>query len=252
MPDQLPARIVDYGDWGVTKLFGQNKFYLVIITSSVYGSVQAWLPDEIAMKVQSNWNTVLTNGLDALTSFVGNIITGSVPFAQYLTAQSWTGSMPLEVILPLHFFAVSSSTDEVVRPIRNLIRMALPRKRGGNNTLFGLIPPGPRVDPGQVSEHLPSAFKFNNEPDIINVYIGNFIRLKEVFISSLDQIAFKGKLSATVPGVDPGGLPMEGTCYVSFKTVYSLTQNDMMDILLPAGVGTTNPGEARPPPFLTE
>ena len=229
------GRAADYGDWGVTQLFGQNKYYLVIITSTVYGSVQAWLPDQVEMQVNSHWQPVLASGPDALNSFTGNLLLGATLFSQYLTAQAWTGSDPLQLVLPLHFFAVKDSTDEVIRPIRNLMRMALPRKTG--NKLLGLIPPGPRVDPGEfIKEYDPGnaiigSLRVNRFPDNINVYVGNFLRLTKVFISSLDQITFKGRLSAT-SATDPGGLPMEGTCFVTFKTAYSATSNMMEQILL--------------------
>lgn len=244
--------VQDRGDWGVTKLFGQNKYYLVIITSTKYGSVQAWLPDIIGLSVKSEWATILSSGPDALSSFFFAGTVGAVPFAQYLTAQAWKGSQPLEVVLDLQFFAVSDSVDEVIRPIRNLIRMALPRKNTSSNvisSIFQLVPPGPRVDPGGLFETFFGGGITRLGSDDINVYIGNFMRLKQVFISDINPITFKGRLSATT-ATDPGGLPMQGECRVTFKTTYSLTSDDMMDILLPNLVGSKL-YDIRPNPTLT-
>jgi hypothetical protein len=186
-------------------------------------------------------------------NWIGTGAAGATPQAQYLTAREWRGSSSLRLELPLHFFAVSDSTDEVIRPIKNLIRMSLPRLNTSSNPLasiFELIPPGPRPDPGGLfGKVFPVGGLFRTVADDINVYVGNFLRLKKVFISSLPVISFKGRLSAQ-SSTDPGGLPMEGKCTVIFETVYSATSNDVQQYLL-SGITGPNAGDTRPNPTLT-
>jgi hypothetical protein len=232
--------------FGVTKLHGQNQYYLVIITSSIYGTVQAWMPEDVIFDVSSNWDYIVGNFQNALASWVTTSATGKGVFSQYLSAQEWRGSTPLTLSIPLHFFATEDASNEVINPIKTLVKMALPRTGDGSIQSKGepagrLIPPGPRADPGSIGIITKSFQEFfgfkDTKTDQINVYIGNFVRLKGVFVDSVSNITFRGRLSAAT-GTDPGGLPMQGTLTVLFKTLYAPTAEDIDDYIM---TGITNP-----------
>jgi hypothetical protein len=238
---------------GVNDLAGQSRYYLVVITSTRYGDVYAWLPDDIRLWVNSSWGPIVGNVDSALANYVGTIggskVLGYTPgatfFSKKLTAQEWRGVEPLTLQLPLHFFAVKNAATEVVEPIKRLIKMSLPKQIGDSsnaNDLFNLAPPGPvptlSLDFTAVNNALnqiPGVSNFNAgggllpnnvtlsgqyPSDIINVYIGNFLILKGVFIHQINNVEFKSKLS-----VD--GLPMEGLCDVMFRTVFAPSSDDI-------------------------
>lgn len=226
---------------GVTKLYGQNIYYIVIISSSIYGTVQAWLPEQIVLEIASHWGFVVaTEDLSAGASwFFSGLSGGVVPTAQYLTAQAWRGSTPLNLDLNLSFFATEDAYKEVIEPIKKLIKMTLPRRQS-DGSIF-LIPPGPKATPGWLENFLSGFRVAKGEEDLINVYIGNFIRLKGVFISSVAP-SFKGRLTAAVVGTDiPAGLPTEGECKVSFRTLNSPVSQDIDEFILSSGAVNDRP-----------
>ena len=233
---------------------GQSKWYVVIITSTRHGVVQAWLPDAINLTAHSSWGPIVGNIDSALGNWLGgNFGDPNTTFAsKRLTAQEWRGSEPLQLMMELHFFATEGAYQEVVEPIKRLVKMALPR--AVNPNLFSLQAPGPVPAgsgifvpktilgipiPGGGRE-IGGAGKPNE--DLINVYIGNFLAIKEVFIAAIPTIEFKGKLSTD-------GLPMEGVMQIVFKTVYAPTTQDI-DIYIPPNAqgGTSRPDISAPPP----
>jgi hypothetical protein len=226
-------------------LGGQSKWYLVVITSTRYGDVQAWLPDTIQFNIKSSWGPIVGNIDNALANYLGvtSLPSGTTFNSKKLTAQEWRGSEPLDLLLPLSFFATENAKMEVVEPIKRLIKMALPRAIQAGKSSFNLQPPGPvpniHIEPITIPKEIggvtiPIIGGITTPPidasigakyqDLINVYIGSFVTLKSVFISSISNIEFKGKLSTD-------GLPMEGKCVVLFRTLFAPTSNDMDDYL---------------------
>ena len=208
---------------------GQSQYYVVIITSSRWGTVQAWMPDSVQMSAKSSWGPVVGNIESALANWFG-ARSGVSFFSKKLTAQEWRGVEPLQLILQLHFFATEDANEEVIEPIKRLMKMSLPMKVGGeaNDDFFNLRAPGPVAKGIELPFHIPGTEAGNTViggadrelQDLINVYIGNYFALKEVFIADIPGIKFSAKLSKD-------GLPMEGECTVVFKTVYSPTTQDM-------------------------
>jgi hypothetical protein len=205
---------------------GQSKYYVVIITSTRWGTVQAWLPDSVQMTAKSSWGPIVGNIESAMANWFGVPGSpGTTFFSRKLSAQEWRGVEPFQLILPLHFFATEDAHEEVIEPIKRLLKISLPMQVGPKEDFFNLRAPGP----------VPAGFKLPfNIPglgdtlggggrefqDIIHVYLGNFLALKEVFIADIPSVQFSAKLSKD-------GLPMEGTCTVVFKTVYAPTTQDM-------------------------
>jgi hypothetical protein len=198
---------------------GQSKYYVVIITSTRWGTVQAWLPDSIQMLVKSSWGPIVGNIESAMANWFGVPGSpGTTFFSRKLTAQEWRGMEPFQLILPLHFFATEDANEEVIEPIKRLLKMSLPMQVGTDSKLFNLRAPGP-VPAGSSIPLLPGG-RGREFQDVINVYLGNFLALKEVFIADIPGVQFSAKLSKD-------GLPMEGSCTVVFKTVYSPTAQEM-------------------------
>ena len=221
---------------GVSDLDGQSKWYVVIISSSRWGTVQAWLPDTIDLVTKSHWGPIVGNIENSLANWLaGNFGDPRTSlFSKKLTAQEWKGTEPLTLVLQLHFFATSDANMEVVEPIKRLMKMSLPRQI--NENFFGLQAPGPVPAGAKVPDWVPGiggitvGGRGKFDEDIINVYIGNFITIKEVFIDAIPTIEFKGKLSTD-------GWPMEGVVSVMFKTVYCPTTQDI-DTYIGAAIGT--------------
>jgi hypothetical protein len=219
---------------GVTHPTGQSKYYVVIISSSRWGHVQAWLPDAIQISVRSNWGPVVSTDLPAALNFLtANFFSGSTLFSKRLTAQEWRGSEPLELTLPLHFFATQDSKTEVIEPIKRLLKMSLPRRREESTSDSFLVAPGPiarlfgkDTDTGQ-----------GEGADLINVYVGNYLRLPRMFISLIQNVEFKAKL-------DKNGFPMEAVTTIVFRTLYSPIAENVDEYL---GIYTgNNPNLTRP------
>jgi hypothetical protein len=216
---------------GVQKTYGQSLYYLVVIKSFVHGMVQAWLPDDIMFNVTSNWGPIVSQIADPLanwaTGALTDIVTGH-PISlqsQFLSNQAWRGSGPMTLQLPLHFFAETDSNLEVIEPIKRLIKMALPRRDQQTSLL---IPPGPFafsafLDSVSNIINLKQYIGSEDTADHIGVYIGNYCRLQEVFISHLSAIKFAAKLS-------PEGYPMEGTVVLNVSTLMAPTAQDINTI----------------------
>jgi hypothetical protein len=185
------------------------------------------LPDNIQISVRSNWGPVASSELGAALNFLTSNLLNYTLFSKRLTAQEWRGSEPLELVLPLHFFATQDSKIEVIEPIKRLMKMSLPMRSDPNSDSF-LIAPGP----------VPTVFGKNDtrtggdtgREDVINVYIGNYLRLNRVFISLMQNVEFKAKL-------DKNGFPMEAVTTIQFRTLYSPIAENMDDYL---GVYTGN------------
>jgi hypothetical protein len=234
---------------GVQDLLGQSNYYIVYITSSRYGSVLAWLPDDVRISVVSSWGPIVSNVENALANYVGALTTGAAFFSKKLTAQEWRGVEPLVLQLPLHFFATKDASLEVIEPIKRLLKMSLPKPIEGNSNFFNLAPPGPVPDfpltvdqantaigavntaidflnLGDITGKVPTVTSIGPRypEDTINVYIGNFFTLKRVFIAQISAVEFKAKLSKD-------GLPMEGLVNIIFKTTLAPTSDDINDYL---------------------
>jgi hypothetical protein len=219
---------------GVTHPSGQSKYYIVIISSSIHGHVQAWLPDSIQISIRSNWGSIVSTELGAAFNWFTSAVLGHTLVSKKQTAQEWRGSEPLELVLPLHFFATQDSKIEVIEPIKRLMKMTLPRRNNSNSDSF-LIAPGPV--PSLFGKGETTTGPAEGAQDLINVYIGNYFRLTNVFISLMQNVEFKAKL-------DKNGFPMEAVTTIQFRTLYSpLAEN--MDEYLGTYTGT-DPAFNRP------
>lgn len=219
---------------GETHLDGQSRHYQVVVHSTRFGDVFAWLPERFAMDIAANWQFIVGGGMPAIVSFISSSVFGRVPMTQYLTAQVWCGSSPLRFGLPLRFIATRSSEREVINPIKQLLKMSLPQSQDAGSLL---IPPGPRLETN-VAAFARDALGVTNYTggDEITLFIGSYIAIPKIFIENI-RVEFKGKLNST-------GEPMESECDVRFATLYVPTAGDIDDWIGASGElvqGTSRP-----------
>ena len=197
-----------------SRFFSPN--FLVYILSTQHGQVVARLPDELQMQLASEWDTpLLSSGASPLETLVQSGF-GVSTKTQFASAQVWSGSSPIEITLPLEFYAEENPKLEVVQPIVKLCQMALPRRSGESGEKGLFIPPGPRI------------FGFNiNElgNDQINIQIGNFLNFEKVIVTQVNP-------TFVTRDMTQAGFPLRATCEVTFRSMFSLTGSDFSDMFL--------------------
>lgn len=220
---------------GVLELDGQNEYYRVCFHSEVFGLVWAWLPDDFTMNLLEAWNYILGGGLPAVINLTSQLFAGGkIPNTKYLTAKVWTGSDPLKFSLPLRFVAQRSSSEEIIQPIKQLMKMSLPRNPNGG---AWLIPPGPGIGQDIVQgirgietragtvgsladRYIGRGWGSGaTSGDNITLYIGSYLRIPRIYIESVTA-TFKGLLNKD-------GQPMESSCRVNCATLYAPTADDI-------------------------
>lgn len=188
--------------------------FLVKIVSSKHGAVVASLPDQVSMDLSSDWDTAIGGGGTANTG-LGIIAAEALGLSvrtQYSSAQVWSGNSPININIPLQFYADSSSKDEVLSPIIKLVKMALPRMSSDSKSRFAklglFVPPGPRI------------FDINsNANDEISIQLGSFLLFRKVIITNVNPTFISRELHAT-------GFPLKASCDITFRTIFSLTGNE--------------------------
>ena len=132
-----------------------------------------------------------------------------------LSSQVWTGSSPVTLTLPIDFVAISNAAAEVIAPVKQLMKMALPEEvnLAGVTTLD---PPGPAYIDGI------NAFKGvvdGSRGDNITISVGSFLRLAKVIIRSVN-CNWSGRLSAE-------GFPMQCRAEVEARTFTAITKDQL-------------------------
>ena len=191
-----------------TNEFSTN--FLVKINSSVNGAVVARAPEEVSLRLSSEWDTALGQSTSSNLGILGAEVAGTSIRTQFSSAQVWSGNSPIEITLPLEFYSESSSREEVINPIVKLAKMALPRK-GGSINIPGIgevgvfIPPGPRI------------FNLQNDAnDQITIQFGNFVTFRKVIITEVEPVFVTRDMHSS-------GFPLRARCEITFRTIFSLT-----------------------------
>jgi hypothetical protein len=186
-----------------------NQAYLVTISSSQHGDVVARLPEQIVMRIGSEWEPALRIPGVGFVEKLSQELIGKSLKIQRFTAQVWSGNSPIEMELNLEFVAETNPEQEVLAPIRLLAAMVLPRKARGAGVDARVVPPGPRI------------FGISGEGanDHIVVTIGKFLKFDNVIALEASPI-FHAKM-------DSGGRPLRAELVLRFRTMLSLTANDL-------------------------
>jgi len=206
--------------------------YLVRISSiRNAATITSPLQEDINLKLESHWSSLLPTGLLQQVDKGAQLISGGrVSLITKATSRRvWTGSSPMVISLQLRFEAVFDPINEVVNPIRILAAMALPKETilqrkgkvaGSINELPFLGPPGPSPfltegvlgkSGNKVSGFLDSLQGGDN----IQIELGRFLTFYDVIVKSV---------SPTIPiKFDPSGNPISATVNMVFETYEMMT-----------------------------
>ena len=110
--------------------------------------VEAWLPETVGMDVNASYEAPYAQGLGGINIAGADIgqmarFLGLSLTTQALTAQVWQGGAFIEFTLPLIFQTENSAAVDVMGPIKELLRLTMPRDPSGGGLLEA---PGPRID----------------------------------------------------------------------------------------------------------
>jgi hypothetical protein len=111
--------------------------------------VEAWLPEQVNVDINANYDTPFAQGLGTGMPNLGSIarFAGISLTTQALTIQVWQGGSYIQFSLPLIFQAQSSGVTDVMKPIKDLMKLMMPKDPQGGGLLEA---PGPRLDPQKV------------------------------------------------------------------------------------------------------
>ena len=205
--------------------------YLVRISSiRNAATIISPLQEDINLKLESHWSSLLPTGLLQQADKAAQLFTGGrVSLITKATSRRvWTGSSPLVLSLKLRFEAIFDPYNEVVNPIRILAAMALPKETllqkkgllGKINELPFLGPPGPSpfLTEGVLTKGGNKATTFLDSlqgGDNIQIELGRFLTFYDVIIKSV---------APTIPiKFDLFGNPISATVNIIFETYEMMT-----------------------------
>jgi hypothetical protein len=122
------------------------KAFIVGSQDDVPIIVEAWLPETIGNDVNATYEAPFAQGAsNMLGETIGNFarFIGMSLTTQALTTKVWQGGGFIEFSLPLVFQAETSPSKDVMLPIKNLMKLTMPKDRSGGGLLEA---PGPRID----------------------------------------------------------------------------------------------------------
>jgi len=202
-----------------------SENYLISVSSSSHGRVEARIPENISLTINSEWKSLIGDN-DASGSIIKVGIQeflNKAPTTQVMTAQVWSGNAPIELTLSLEFkagynpqfnkktAAGSNGYDDVIKPVKMLSKMALPS--GGKGSLL-LTPPGPRLFQKTNDKGTGAVVSEGGAGDTITIEVGKFLTFERVIITNVSP-EFSGAMSSD-------GYPMSAKVDVTFRTLYSL------------------------------
>lgn len=197
------------------------------------GEVYGHLPEQFELNASSDWDQPFLEATDMLR----NVLSAAHIPTRFLVSSVhvWSGSSPLQLSIPIEFWARENAYEEVVQPTKALMSLALPSVTGDGNTQR-LVPPGPAgID---ISDLLPEGGAFSgfwdyiaryakNPGTWITVEMGTFLRFEGVILLDA-QTEYSGLLT-------PDGYPKSATCTITFKTAKTLTVDQLDEAFIDAG-----------------
>lgn len=215
----------------------QNSLSGSIGTSSGSQTLEAVLPENYELNVNSDYSPAFPNGL---ASFVENKsgavaqglrLLGYNMQSQDMTLQVWQGSAPIDFSIPFIFIAYKDAYKEITLPIAALHALVMPTSLGGSGGFFKS--PGPTVTinkkaftsisgAGTALGNLAHGEVFHSFLSITgktSVYIGNHLYFPNVIITGVTS-NFETKFTKA-------GQPIMGSVNVAFRTLFTPTAEDM-------------------------
>lgn len=257
----------------------ENAYKALVICSDQNIVVDAWLPETVGVDVNATYDAPYAQGvggvserLGALAQFIGMNLT-----TQALTAQIWQGGAFINFQLPFVFHAETSAEKDVMEPIKNLLRLTMPKDptKGGGGILEA---PGPHVDIKKLAENGGAGaatavqdFRENGlktmmdtAKQVMNDPLGTAAKVKDA-ANNVSQRMSQALVNSVVNNIslyigqflyfpsvvitdvsptfdttlDGTGKPTRATVDVSFRTFYVPTQNDI-ETMFPNMVASNN------------
>lgn len=230
--------------------------------------VDAWLPEQVGLDVSASYEAPFAQGLASVApASIGNLakFLGLSLTTQAFTIQVWQGGTYVEFVLTLVFQAERGGALDVMKPIKDLLKLTMPKDPYDGGLLEA---PGPRLsleklknnglenvtnvagssakvllgattalfgDTGQKMVQLKkdageaarpvSRAIFNSVENNISLYVGQFLYLPSVVITDVSPTF------DVIIGADKN--PMKASVNVTFRTFYTLTDKDI-EIIFPA------------------
>lgn len=107
--------------------------------------VEAWLPEQVGNDVNANYEPPFAQGIGGDGQVANALkLAGLSLTTQALTVQVWQGGSYINFSLTFIFQAENSGKDDVMTPIKNLMRLMMPKESSPGGLLRA---PGPHLDP---------------------------------------------------------------------------------------------------------
>ena len=228
----MPAMDVlpDLGSSGQSKsdLMTVDPMYkLKIFNKARTVSFSGYTPPTFSISLSSNWNAPFsdTSILDKAAEMTGSNTLGTVSsgvklgggstMLKLLSAQYWTGPSYLTLDLPIILDAYTSTKEEVVDPLVQLLSLCAPSEGTGGL----LIPPGPSPAASIVNGASDSSPLDDDESFFVE--IGKFLRINPVVVKSV---------TASFDNVweDDSGNPISVDFVLSISSYFAVTREDLL------------------------
>ena len=171
----LTSTLLDAGRPWVSSNLADNirelayKAYIVCQEQNIL--VEAWLPEQVNVDINANYEAPFAQGIaSSVNEKIGTIarFAGLSMTTQALTIQVWQGGSTIQFSLPLIFQAETSGVSDVMKPIKDLMKLMMPKDPQGGGILEA---PGPRLDPDKfMSQAGPTLKKIGG--DVSNLFNG--------------------------------------------------------------------------------
>ena len=176
----------------------ENDFKVYIMSRAMGEAIIAFLPEEITLGVESNWDA--SSFKFATLGKITHAAFGTMVQSYFMT---WDGTSPITMNLPLEFRAKKDSWKEVVEPCSKLQKLALPYGSSGTSKISVLRPPGPNP--------------FNeSKGDRISIRMGRFLQFTNVVLTHV-EVMYSSIISRD-------GHPMKAVANVTFQTSRIITR----------------------------
>lgn len=226
--------------------------YMLRLWNDMDPIFECWLPEQFGFELMSEWeapyantaaNAINGTGVGGVIANMAAASSGLTPRFRYTTMQFWQGNSPVSFSFRLQFRAEADAATEVVYPILLLASLSLPAEAPNSGIL---IAPAENhsIDAAKAWERIKVAYdnvvNGQNLPTppsgiggSLNLQIGDFLRVKDVFIKSMSP-SFQTRFEAR-------GLPIEADLDITFETRFTPTVQDVQSWFLAAPQTGANP-----------
>lgn len=252
---------------GMARTTREINYKAIVACSEQNIYVDAWLPEQVQTDVSANYEAPFAQGIGSINEKFGSLaqFIGMNLTTQAMTAQIWQGGSFINFSLPFIFQAETSAEVDVMRPIKQLMRLAMPKDPSGGGILEA---PGPHIDirklaangGDQAASAVQSALDYTSSPSkmmdtakqLKNDPLGSFAIFKDA-ANNVAQKASTALVNSVVNNISlslgtfmyfpsvvvtdvsptfdvilsPDGKPLRASVNVGFRTFYIPTENDI-------------------------